>query len=69
MPRMRPIAACWFTIPRFGAAASHAAWSIVQHQTNDPAFMAAMLARRWPERPDARSIPSRSQTDERQIER
>jgi hypothetical protein len=35
----------WFTISRYGKAASEAAWSIVQHQTNDPAFMADMLAR------------------------
>ena len=35
----------WFTISGYGKAASEAAWSVVQHQTNDPAFMAAMLKR------------------------
>ncbi len=35
----------WFTIPLYGKPASDAAWSIVQHQTGDVAFMAAMLAR------------------------
>ena len=35
----------WFTISRYGRAASDAAWSVVQHQTADPAFMAAMLDR------------------------
>jgi hypothetical protein len=38
----------WFTISHYGAAASHAAWSVVQHQTNDPQFMAAMLKRMTP---------------------
>jgi hypothetical protein len=35
----------WFTISGYGQAASSAAWNVVQHQTNDPAFMAAMLKR------------------------
>ncbi|MGI4747981.1 MAG: DUF6624 domain-containing protein [Janthinobacterium lividum] len=35
----------WFTISSYGQAASDAAWSVVQHQTNDPPFMAAMLTR------------------------
>ncbi len=35
----------WFTISAYGQRASDAAWSVVQHQTEDPAFMAAMLAR------------------------
>ena len=35
----------WFTVSAYGKAASHAAWSVVQHQTEDPAFMAAMLRR------------------------
>ena len=35
----------WFTIPLYGEAASDAAWSVVQHQTDDAPFMAAMLAR------------------------
>lgn len=35
----------WFTISKYGKAASDAAWSVVQHQTTDPGFMAAMLGR------------------------
>ena len=35
----------WFTVPLYGKAASKAAWSVVQHQTGDAPFMAAMLAR------------------------
>lgn len=35
----------WFTRSRYGPAASDAAWNVVQHQTGDPAFMSAMLAR------------------------
>ena len=35
----------WFTIAGSGKPASDAAWSIVQHQTADPAFMRAMLKR------------------------
>lgn len=35
----------WFTRSRYGEAASNAAWSVVQHQVGDPAFMTAMLAR------------------------
>lgn len=35
----------WFTISLYGGKASNAAWSIVQHQTNDPSFMEQMLNR------------------------
>ena len=35
----------WFTVSAYGQVASEAAWSVVQHQTNDPSFMAAMLTR------------------------
>ena len=35
----------WFTISAYGKPASDAAWSVVQHQTDDPSFMAAMLRR------------------------
>ena len=38
----------WFTISAYGKPASDAAWSVVQHQTNDPAFMEAMLDRMRP---------------------
>jgi hypothetical protein len=38
----------WFTISLYGAAASAAAWSVVQHQTDDSQFMAAMLDRMAP---------------------
>ncbi len=38
----------WFTISAYGKPASDAAWSVVQHQTDDPAFMAAMLERMRP---------------------
>ncbi len=38
----------WFTISAYGRPASDAAWSVVQHQTDDPAFMTAMLDRMRP---------------------
>ena len=38
----------WFTISSYGKSASEAAWSVVQHQTDDPAFMSTMLDRMRP---------------------